>query len=145
MRRRERDRIPGGGGRGRAVLRLAHGPARPKEAVSHHTGAVSLGGEYAAINSATDELVPAQVRGNGDLVINATFWIGAALGAGCTLFLLNSGRMSPAFGWRFAFGIGALLGLIILLLRKSVPESPLALHARDVDGIRRHRDCRSAG
>lgn len=93
------------------------------------TGA-GIGGEYAAINSAIDELVPAAVRGNVDLVINATFWIGAAFGAGGTLFLLNSGAVSPTFGWRFAFGIGALLGLIILVLRKSVPESPRWLMLR---------------
>ncbi|MFL6351178.1 MAG: MFS transporter [Bryobacteraceae bacterium] len=93
------------------------------------TGA-GIGGEYAAINSAIDELVPACVRGHVDLVINATFWIGAALGAGGTLLLLNSGVVSPTFGWRFAFGIGALLGLIILILRKSVPESPRWLMLR---------------
>jgi len=93
------------------------------------TGA-GIGGEYAAINSAIDELVPAAVRGNVDLVINATFWIGAALGAGGTLFLLNSGLVRPAFGWRFAFGIGAVLGLVILFLRKSVPESPRWLMLR---------------
>jgi MFS family permease len=93
------------------------------------TGA-GIGGEYAAINSAIDELVPACVRGNVDLVINATFWIGAALGAAGTLLLLNSGLVSPTFGWRFAFGIGALLGLVILLLRKSVPESPRWLMLR---------------
>jgi MFS family permease len=109
------------------------------------TGA-GIGGEYAAINSAIDELVPACVRGNVDLVINATFWIGAALGAGGTLFILNSGFVSPTFGWRFAFGIGALLGLVILVLRKSVPESPrwLMLRGREkeanaiVDDIERN-------
>ena len=93
------------------------------------TGA-GIGGEYAAINSAIDELVPACIRGNVDLVINATFWIGAAMGAGGTLLLLNSRLISPTFGWRFAFGIGALLGLVILLLRKSVPESPRWLMLR---------------
>jgi MFS family permease len=61
---------------------------------------------------------------------SATFWIGAALGAGGTLFLLNSGLVSPTFGWRFAFSIGALLGLVILVLRKSVPESPRWLMLR---------------
>jgi MFS family permease len=93
------------------------------------TGA-GIGGEYAAINSAIDELIPAAVRGTVDLVINATFWIGASLGAAGTLFLLDSGAVSPTFGWRFAFGIGALLGLIILFLRKSVPESPRWLMLR---------------
>lgn len=83
-----------------------------------------IGGEYAAINSAIDELVPAAVRGTVDLIINATFWLGAAVGSLATLFLLDSGILPPAFGWRFAFGIGAVLGLIIILLRKSVPESP---------------------
>jgi MFS family permease len=93
------------------------------------TGA-GIGGEYAAINSAIDELIPAAVRGTVDLIINATFWIGASLGAAGTLFLLDSGALSPTFGWRFAFGIGALLGLIILFLRKSVPESPRWLMLR---------------
>ncbi len=70
-----------------------------------------------------------------DLVINATFWIGAALGAAGTLLLLNSSFVSPTFGWRFAFGIGALLGLVILFLRKSVPESPrwLMLRGREAE------------
>ena len=93
------------------------------------TGA-GIGGEYAAINSAVDELVPAAVRGAVDLAINATFWIGAALGAVGTLFLLDSGRLSPDFSWRFAFGIGAVLGLIILTLRRHVPESPRWLMLR---------------
>ncbi len=89
-----------------------------------------IGGEYAAINSAVDELVPKKVRGNVDLVINATFWIGAALGSAGTLFLLDSGVVSPTFGWRYAFGIGALLGIFILFLRLKVPESPRWLMLR---------------
>jgi MFS family permease len=93
------------------------------------TGA-GIGGEYAAINSAIDELVPARVRGRVDLIINGTFWVGAALGSAATLFLLDSGLLSPAFGWRFAFGIGAALGLGVLLLRRSVPESPRWLMLR---------------
>jgi MFS family permease len=83
-----------------------------------------IGGEYAAINSAIDELVPAAVRGTVDLIVNGTFWLGAALGSLATFFLLDSGVLPPEFGWRFAFGIGAVLGLIIVTLRKSVPESP---------------------
>jgi MFS family permease len=93
------------------------------------TGA-GIGGEYAAINSAIDELIPAEVRGRVDLMVNATFWIGAALGSVGTLFLLNSGMVSPAFGWRLAFGMGAVLGLGILFLRRSVPESPRWLMLR---------------
>jgi MFS family permease len=93
------------------------------------TGA-GIGGEYAAINSAIDELIPAEVRGRVDLTINATFWIGAALGSAGTLFLLNSGVVAPWFGWRLAFGIGALFGLVILFFRRSVPESPRWLMLR---------------
>src|SRR5215468_11216139 len=69
-----------------------------------------IGGEYAAINSAIDELVPAAVRGTVDLIVNGTFWLGAALGSLATFFLLDSGVLPPEFGWRFAFGIGAVLG-----------------------------------
>ncbi len=93
------------------------------------TGA-GIGGEYAAINSAIDELVPKNVRGTVDLIVNATFWIGASLGAAGTLFLLDSGVVSPAFGWRFAFGIGAVLGLAIVFMRRCVPESPRWLMLR---------------
>jgi MFS family permease len=87
------------------------------------TGA-GIGGEYAAINSAVDELIPASVRGNVDLVINSTFWIGAALGSAGSVFLLDSSSIPLHLGWRFAFGIGAVLGLVILFFRRSVPESP---------------------
>ncbi len=93
------------------------------------TGA-GIGGEYAAINSAIDELIPARVRGNVDLIINATFWIGAALGSVGTLYLLDSGALPLSLGWRFAFGIGAVLGFGILFLRRSVPESPRWLMLR---------------
>jgi len=98
-----------------------------------------IGGEYAAINSAIDELIPAAVRGTVDLIVNGTFWLGATLGSLATLFLLDSGVLPPAFGWRFAFGIGAVLGLIIIALRKHVPESPrwLLLRGRvgEAEGI----------
>jgi MFS family permease len=95
------------------------------------TGA-GIGGEYAAINSAIDELIPARVRGHADLAINATFWIGAAVGSLASVLLLEPRRLPVALGWRFAFGIGALLGLGILLLRHWIPESPrwLVLHGR---------------
>ena len=95
------------------------------------TGA-GIGGEYAAINSAIQELVPARFRGRTDLAINGSFWVGAALGALGAVTLLQPGWLPPDIGWRCAFGIGAVLGLSILFLRRWVPESPrwLMLHDR---------------
>jgi MFS family permease len=87
------------------------------------TGA-GIGGEYAAVNSAVDELIPARVRGHVDLLVNATFWIGSALGSGASLILLRPGLFRVDLGWRFAFLIGAVTGLIILAMRRFVPESP---------------------
>jgi MFS family permease len=91
-----------------------------------------IGGEYAAINSAIDELIPARLRGTVDLAINGTFWIGAALGAGLSIVLLHPGFIGPEWGWRIAFGLGAILGFAILLVRRHVPESPrwLLTHGR---------------
>jgi MFS family permease len=95
------------------------------------TGA-GIGGEYAAINSAIQELVPARYRGRTDLAINGSFWVGAALGALGAVVFLKPGVMPPDWGWRAAFGIGAVLGFAILVLRGWVPESPrwLMLHDR---------------
>ena len=89
-----------------------------------------IGGEYAAINSAVDELIPGKVRGMVDLFVNATFWVGASLGALATSLLLHSGGHLLESGWRYAFGIGGLLGLAVLLLRLRVPESPRWLMLR---------------
>ena len=83
-----------------------------------------IGGEYAAINSAIDELIPARMRGHVDLIINATYWIGAAIGASATIILLSGTLVSADLGWRFVFVIGALLGLIIIFIRHYIPESP---------------------
>jgi MFS family permease len=93
------------------------------------TGA-GIGGEYAAINSAIDELLPARVRGRADLAINSTYWLGTAVGAASTLVLLDPKLLPHAIGWRFCFGLGALLGFAILLVRRHIPESPrwLLLH-----------------
>src|SRR6185312_14989191 len=91
-----------------------------------------IGGEYAAINSAIDELIPARLRGTVDLAINGTFWIGAALGAGLSIVLLHPGFIGPEWGWRIAFGLGGVLGVAILLVRRHLPESPrwLLTHGR---------------
>ncbi len=83
-----------------------------------------IGGEYAAINSAIDELIPARVRGRIDLVINGSFWVGAAVGAFASIALLNTSLFATDIGWRLSFGIGVVLGLVILLVRRHVPESP---------------------
>jgi MFS family permease len=95
------------------------------------TGA-GIGGEYTAINSAIQEFVPARFRGRTDLAINGSFWIGGALGAAGAVLFLQPGTLPPDWGWRAAFGIGAVLGLGILTLRRLLPESPrwLMLHAR---------------
>jgi MFS family permease len=83
-----------------------------------------IGGEYSAINSAIDELVPARIRGQIDLAINGSYWIGVALGAGLTLVLLDATLVPITLGWRVAFGFGAVLGLAIMVVRRDVPESP---------------------
>jgi MFS family permease len=91
---------------------------------------LGIGGEYAAINSAVDELIPSKVRGTVDLAVNSTFWIGAALGSVATLYLLQGHGFAPQNGWRFAFGIGGTLGIAVLGLRLFVPESPRWLMLR---------------
>jgi MFS family permease len=87
------------------------------------TGA-GIGGEYTAINSTIQELVPARYRGWTDLVINGSFWIGAALGAAGSIVLLDPALLAPDHGWRAAFLIGASLGLVIFVMRLWIPESP---------------------
>ena len=87
------------------------------------TGA-GIGGEYTAINSTIQELIPARMRGWTDLVINGSFWIGAALGAAGSMVLLDPAVIDPAIGWRLAFLIGAALGTVIFVMRLWIPESP---------------------
>jgi MFS family permease len=99
------------------------------------TGA-GIGGEYAAINSAIDELIPAKYRGRVDVAINGSFWVGAAGGSLLTIPLLDPTMVDPAWGWRIAFGLGAILAVGILLVRRNVPESPrwLFIHGREDEG-----------
>jgi MFS family permease len=96
------------------------------------TGA-GIGGEYSAINSAIQELIPARLRGRIDLAINGSFWLGAAAGAIVSVPLLDPELVGPDLGWRIAFGSGAVLGLVILFLRRYLPESPrwLMIHGRE--------------
>ncbi len=91
-----------------------------------------IGGEYAAINSAIDELIPARVRGQVNLFINGSYWIGAAGGSLATAVLLDAARFPVDIGWRFGFGIGAALGALVLVARRHVPESPrwLVIHGQ---------------
>jgi MFS family permease len=101
------------------------------------TGA-GIGGEYAAINSAIDELMPARLRGRIDLLINGSYWLGSAAGSGVAVLLLDTDLFAANVGWRIAFGMGALLGLVILVVRRHVPESPrwLFIHGKDDEANR---------
>ena len=101
------------------------------------TGA-GIGGEYAAINSAIDELIPARVRGRVDLAINGSYWVGSAAGALAAVLLLDTDLFAQDVGWRLAFGIGAVLGVLVLLVRRNVPESPrwLFIHGREEEAER---------
>jgi len=99
------------------------------------TGA-GIGGEYAAVNSAVDELIPARYRGRTDIAINGSYWLGAAGGALVTIPLLDPHLVPAGLGWRVCFALGATLGLVILFVRRNVPESPrwLFIHGREKEG-----------
>lgn len=97
-----------------------------------------IGGEYAAINSAIDELIPAQYRGRVDLMINGSFWLGAVGGSLLSIVALNTDIFAKDVGWRLTFALGAVLAFVILLVRRHVPESPrwLLIHGRDEEAER---------
>jgi MFS family permease len=101
------------------------------------TGA-GIGGEYSAVNSTIQEMIPARYRGFTDLAINGSFWIGAALGAGGSIIVLDPVLFAPDTGWRVAFLIGSTLGLVIFFLRSWIPESPrwLVIHGREAEAER---------
>ncbi|MGH7916221.1 MAG: MFS transporter [Candidatus Binataceae bacterium] len=85
---------------------------------------MGIGGEYAAVNSAIDELIPARLRGRVDLIVNGSYWLGAAAGAASTVILLDPHVIAQNIGWRLGFGLGAVIGLVIIYLRGFIPESP---------------------
>lgn len=101
------------------------------------TGA-GIGGEYSAVNSTIQEMIPARYRGWTDLVVNGSFWIGGAIGAASSIYLLDPAHFSPEIGWRLAFFIGAALGGVIFFLRTWIPESPrwLVIHGRETEAER---------
>ncbi len=105
------------------------------------TGA-GIGGEYAAINSTIQELIPARYRGWTDLGINGSFWVGAALGAVVSIVLLDTSLLSVGMGWRASFFLGAALAIIIVFMRWWLPESPrwLVTHGREREGAEIVRD-----
>ncbi|MEV4503759.1 MFS transporter [Streptomyces klenkii] len=94
-----------------------------------------IGGEYAAINSAIDELIPAAFRGRIDLIINGSFWLGAIGGSLLSVLMLDTDVFPADVGWRLTFGLGVVLGLVILFVRRKVPESPrwLFIHGRGAE------------
>ena len=100
------------------------------------TGA-GIGGEYSAVNSAIDELIPARVRGRVDLIINGSYWLGSAAGSAAAIFFLSD-IFPKNIGWRVAFVVGAVLGVAVMLVRRNVPESPrwLFIHGREDEAER---------
>jgi MFS family permease len=99
---------------------------------------MGIGGEYAAINSAIDELIPARVRGRADLIINGSYWLGAMAAAALSLLLLDTAVLPKDVGWRICFALGLALATAILVVRRNVPESPrwLFIHGREREAER---------
>src|SRR5918992_2476588 len=102
-------------------------------AIFRFIAGAGIGGEYSAIYSAVDELIPARFRGQVALAISGSYWIGTIPGSGAAILLLNENIVDQAYGWRIAFWLGAVLGICVLLIRRYVPESPrwLATHGRN--------------
>ncbi len=120
------------GGSGLTALTLGTGPGWIVFLyATRFVAGMGIGGEYSAINSAIDELIPARYRGRIDVAVNGTYWFGAILGTLGTLFLLNV--LDPSIGWRLGFLIGPVLALVILVVRRHLPESPRwqVMHGRE--------------
>ena len=102
-------------------------------AIFRFIAGAGIGGEYSAIYSAVDELIPARFRGQVALTISGSYWIGAMMGSALSIVLLNEAIVGAFYGWRIAFLLGGILGLAVLLIRRYVPESPrwLAIHNRN--------------
>jgi MFS family permease len=96
---------------------------------------MGIGGEYTAINSAIDELIPSHYRGRIDIAINGTYWAGALIGAAASVFLLDPHLLPTNVGWRIGFLIGPVIGLVVIGLRRTIPESPrwLMTHGREAE------------
>jgi MFS family permease len=117
----------------------------PSYALMRFLTGAGIGGEFSAINSAIQELIPPRFRGRTDLAVNGSFWVGAAIGGAGSIVLLDPNLINPEYGWRLAYFIGAAIGVPILALRRFIPESPrwLMLHGRAgeaevvVEGIER--------
>jgi MFS family permease len=116
-----------------ATILTAFSPAPWWYFIARFLTGTGIGGEYAAINSAIDELIPAPFRGRVDVAINGSFWVGAVAGSLLTIPLLDPSVVDPAWGWRLAFALGAVLAVGILVVRRNVPESPrwLFIHGRE--------------
>ena len=125
------------GGSGLTALTLGSGPGWIMFLyATRFVAGMGIGGEYAAINSAIDELIPARYRGRIDIAVNGSYWFGSILGTLGTLFLLNV--LDPSIGWRLGFLIGPVLAVFILVLRRHLPESPRwqVMHGREKDAER---------
>jgi MFS family permease len=121
-----------------ATVATAFAPSPLWYFVARFFTGTGIGGEYAAINSAIDELIPAKYRGRVDVAINGSFWVGAAGGSLLTIPLLDPTLVPAEWGWRLAFGLGAILAVGILFVRRNVPESPrwLFIHGREDEAER---------
>ena len=106
---------------------------------------MGIGGEYAAINSAIDELIPAKYRGRVDIAVNGTYWGGALIATVLTILVVN--HLPVSYSWRIAFLAGPALGFVILFVRKNLPESPrwLLMHGREEEAERAVKRDRRAG